>query len=343
MATCYPPLTIDVTTLDFNGDGGGFYGNYITPDPSCEPPACVLPDLIPTNLALSDTTLTTPQGGCKYTFNNVFPQPPIYIPKPAIPYIQCPQGMEIETAITIVGSGSATTTGGITTTVSDGGCNVLIGGIIDINVPPVPCPGGMSFSSNVTVGGTTSSMNVSGGPCNFALIGSMAGGLGGGDYNDCSDNNPDMTVSDLFTTDPDTGNPVLNLPSVCTSCDSTTQSPYTITDPTFNTIEASYISNCTCCANDYDNDLDLCEGILSLSNGSNTAGVSAEGAFLNVSTGAGTETNITPTVITITNASGATVTIDSGATAGNSISFVEVQVCVGGTTKHMYVLGSAVF
>lgn len=179
MPTCYPPLSINLTSIDFNEGGTGFTSSYIVPDPSCEPAECALPPLIDVDLSLPDQTLTSPQGGCKYTFNSVFPMPPIYIPKPVIPNIPCPQGVSFETAITFVGSGGAEVTGGIS--VTGGPCNYLLGGIVDINIPNIACPGGSSFSSSVTNTAGPSSLSVLGGPCNFAMIGNIAPGGGGND------------------------------------------------------------------------------------------------------------------------------------------------------------------
>jgi len=178
MATCYPPLSVNVSSIDFNAGNTGYQAAYITPDPSCQPAECNLPALITNDLNVSGV-LTTPQGGCKYTFNNVFPIPPIHIPKINI-NIPCPQGVTFESAITIVGSGSASTTGSIS--VVGGPCNFVIGGIIDINVPTIPCSSGTNFSSSVSNDPTQpNSLNVVGGPCNFALVGNIGGGGGGND------------------------------------------------------------------------------------------------------------------------------------------------------------------
>lgn len=174
MPTCYPPLTIDPDSIDFNAGESGFTSAYIVPDVSCQPAECSLPPLIVNDLVVGGT-LTSPLGGCKYTFESIFPSPPIYIPKPIIPIPPCPQGVTIETAVTFTGTNGATVTGGIS--VIGGPCNYLIGGIVNVDVPPVPCPNGVSFSTQT---GGTGPLSIVGGPCNFALVGNTSGASGGG-------------------------------------------------------------------------------------------------------------------------------------------------------------------
>jgi hypothetical protein len=368
------PLTIDPSTINCNVDASGFSSDYIIVPTEDQPSTCQLVPLILGDLNLPDTTLTTPNTGCKFTFEAIVPPPPVFVPKPNIPVIPCPLGTTISGSVEVIGTGMATGSGIVE--IIGGPCNYVLGGQILIDVPKIPCPTGMSFGGAVTIkttgvatGGGT--IELVGGPCNYELLGDITinvpavvpvtpSPLGGGDFNSCP-NPTDMTVSSLIV-DNDDGSQTLNLPSVCTNCDSSLAGPFTITDPDYNTLKAKIVEGSSCCAAGVaENRWDLCNGVfevgegavqLSMNSSTETFSITDAGASftlnlgdpsLTLDTGTGDTITMDPVDQTIVIDGDATVTLDATAVESNNVYFQKIGICQDGNPMYAYVLMSDAF